>query len=86
MLLVAGEQVTVDVDLGAVSPAGPAEWGGVLRGVPVRLAAAIRVSSAVRLRFPDGQERQIHPAGQARLDDRGRLLVPFAGEGPMPLD
>src|SRR5947208_16677428 len=54
-------------------------WGRSLLLAPgvccvVRLAAAIRVSGAARLRFPDGQERRIHPVGRARLemtDDAG---------------
>ncbi|MFJ9026471.1 hypothetical protein ACIRPU_41955 [Streptomyces sp. NPDC102259] len=84
VLVVAGEQVAIAVDLGLFSPADPVEWGGVLRGVPVHLAAAIQASGDARLHFPDDQERTIRPAGPTRLDHRGRLLVPFTGEGPAP--
>lgn len=75
----------VNVDLGVLSPAGtPEEWGGVLHRVPQHLAAAMRSGGGARLRFPNGQERRVHPVGQSHLDDRGRLFVPFMGEGPSP--
>jgi hypothetical protein len=58
------------------SPAD-SEWGGVLRGVPVRLAAAMQRGDDASLRLPDGQERLIRSTGPSRIDDQARLLVPL---------
>ncbi|WP_151485226.1 hypothetical protein [Streptomyces albicerus] len=82
-LIVSGEHVEVAAALGLFSPA-IGEWGGVMRGVPVRLAAALQRGEDASLRLPDGQERPIHSTGPSRIDDQGRLLVPFTGEGPVP--
>ncbi|WP_158751717.1 hypothetical protein [Streptomyces bicolor] len=82
-LIVSGEQVEVAAALGVFSPAD-SEWGGVLLGVPVRLAAAMQRGDDASLRLPDGRERRIHSVGPSRIDGQGRLLVPFTGEGPVP--
>lgn len=42
VLLVGQEQAPVEADLGVFIPGGGPQWGGLLRGVPVRLAAAMR--------------------------------------------
>ncbi|MFD5820253.1 hypothetical protein [Streptomyces sp. NPDC127038] len=84
LVLTSGEGVAVDAELGAFSPAGSPEWGGVLLGEPARVAVAMRSSGRARLRFPGGRERRIRPEGAPYLDRRGRLLVPFVGEGQIP--
>jgi hypothetical protein len=83
LLLVGGEQVEVTAVLGVFSPVDT-EWGGVLLGVPVGQADAMQRGDEAWLRLPDGQERPIRSAGPSRVDDQGRLLVPFTGEGPIP--
>ncbi|MGW3037463.1 hypothetical protein ACWDCB_40490 [Streptomyces sp. NPDC001178] len=83
-LLAAGAAVAVDVEVGAFSPDGLPGWGGILRGDPADLAVALRASGKVRLRFLDGQERLVRPAGRTRRDDQHHLLVPFVAEGPLP--
>ncbi|MFJ8802800.1 hypothetical protein [Streptomyces sp. NPDC102487] len=84
MLLVGQEQAAIEADLGVFMPAGERAWGGLLRCVPIRLAAAMQHSGETLLRLPDGQERKIHPAGSPRPDRQGRLVVAFIGEGTIP--
>ncbi|MEU4086239.1 hypothetical protein [Streptomyces aureus] len=84
LLLETGERVAVGVELGAFSPAGTPEWGGVLRGVPGRVATAMGMYGWAQLRFHGGEERRIRPEGGPYLDHAGRLLVPFVGEGAIP--
>jgi hypothetical protein len=84
VLLVGEEQVAVQAELGGFTPARDPEWGGVLRGVPPRLAAAMRQLDDVRLRFPSEEVRRVHLAGNPVPDDQGRLVVFFRGEGPPP--
>ncbi len=84
LLLMGGEQVEIEADLGVFSPGGDS-WGGFLRGVPVRLAAAVQRGDDAPIHLRDGQKRLIHPLGPSRLDDQGRLLVPFVGEGTTPV-
>jgi hypothetical protein len=81
VLVVGDEQVPVEAELGELTPAGGWEWGGFLRGMPVRLAAARRQGEDARLRMPDGQEHGLRPAGMPRMDSQGCLVVPFLSEG-----
>lgn len=84
VLVVGDEQVPLQTELAELTPAGDWQWGGFLRGVPVRLAAAIRQGQDTRLRLPDGQERSLHRAGASRMDSQGCLEVSFLGEGTIP--
>lgn len=84
VLVVGDEQVPVEAELGELTPDGSGQWGGFLRGVPVRLATAVHQGQDARLRLPDGQERGLRPAGVPRMDSQGRLVVPFLGEGTIP--
>ncbi|WP_326844586.1 hypothetical protein OHB33_41310 (plasmid) [Streptomyces sp. NBC_01558] len=86
MLLVGQDQATVEADLGVFVPTGKQAWGGLLRCVPMRLAAAMQQSGEALLRMPGGQERRIRPAGKPRLDRQGRLVVAFIGEGTIPTE
>ncbi|MEV5795714.1 hypothetical protein [Streptomyces sp. NPDC052192] len=79
-----GRQAAVEADLGVVVPAGEQAWGGLLRCVPMRLAAAMQQSGEALLQLPGGQERRIRPAGKPRLDRQARLVVAFVGEGTIP--
>lgn len=84
VLLVGEEQIPVEAELGVFTPAVKLEWGGLLRGAPLRLATAIRQHDDVRLRFPGEEERRIHPMGRPVPDPQGRLVVFFQGEGMAP--
>lgn len=42
VLLVGSEHITVDAELGELVPPEAPQWGCLLRGVPERLAAAMR--------------------------------------------
>jgi hypothetical protein len=79
VLVVGDEQVPVEAELGELTPAGRWEWGGSLRGMPVRLAAAMRQGEDARLRIPDGQEHGLRPAGMPRMDSQSCLAVPLLG-------
>ncbi|MFG2707409.1 hypothetical protein [Streptomyces sp. NPDC048386] len=86
VLVVGNEQVPVEADLGELTPADHPQWGGLLRGVPERLAAAMQRGEDARLRWPDGQERSVRLAGVLQTDDPGRLLVAVLGEGTPPAE
>ncbi|MBT2419549.1 hypothetical protein J7F01_15420 [Streptomyces sp. ISL-22] len=79
------EQVAVQAELGVFTPARDPEWGGLLRGVPPWLAVAMCQLDDVRLRLPGEEERRVHLVGKPVLDDQGRLVVFFRGEGPPPV-
>ena len=81
VLLVGNAQIPVEAELGELTPAEVPQWGGLLRGEPERLAAAMRSGQDARLCWPDGQVR----LGEERLvDDQGRLIVTYLGEGLPP--
>ncbi|MFD8740660.1 hypothetical protein ACFV06_37885 [Streptomyces sp. NPDC059618] len=84
VLVVGTEQAVVEVELGELTPAKSPEWGGLLRGVPVRLAAEMRQGVPSRLRLTDGQERSVRPVGVPWMSDQGFLIVAFLGEGTAP--
>ncbi|MFF9135576.1 hypothetical protein ACF1AY_35055 [Streptomyces sp. NPDC014776] len=76
LLILGGEEIAVEVDLGLVLP-GRGFWGGVLRRIPASLAAEVQTADEVRLRLSNGQERRIRP-----LTGRGdSLSAVFLGEG-----
>ncbi|MEU0119041.1 hypothetical protein ABZ137_36540 [Streptomyces bobili] len=78
------EQIPLYAELGELTPAEVPQWGGLLRGVPEGLAAAMQPGQEARLRWPDGQERRVRLGGESLVDDQGRLIVAFLGEGPPP--
>lgn len=82
VLLVGSERIPVDAELGEPTPAGVPQWGGLLRGVPERLAAVMEPGRQARLCWPDGQERSVRLGGQPQMDAQGRLIVAFLGEEP----
>lgn len=82
VLLVGNTQLPVEAELGELTPAEVPQGGGLLRGVPERLAAAMRSGQDARLCWPDGQERRVRLGGERLADDQGRLIVAFLGEGP----
>lgn len=84
VLIVGSELVEVEVELGSLTPG--TQWGGFFRGVPIRLAAALRQDHKALLLLPDGQEKRVRPAGIPQMDRQGRLVVPFLGEGPAPVE
>ncbi|MFJ9729220.1 hypothetical protein ACIRP3_41405 [Streptomyces sp. NPDC101209] len=79
VLVVGRDHVVVEADLGELMPAGGPWWGGFMRGVPVRLAAALRQGVYALLCMPDGSEHIVHAAGVPVMDRQGRLMVPFLG-------
>lgn len=84
VLQVGNDCVPVEAELGELAPAEGPQWGGLLRGVPERLAAAMRRGEKARLCWPDGQERSLRLVGAPRRDDQGNLIVAFLGEGAPP--
>jgi hypothetical protein len=79
------EQIPVEAELGELTPAVVPQWGGLLRGAPEPLAAAMRSGQDARLRWPDRQERRVRLGGERLVDDHGRLIVAFLGVGrPRP--
>ncbi|MEU4085044.1 hypothetical protein [Streptomyces aureus] len=84
VLVVGTEQIVVQVELGELTPAKSSEWGGLLRGVPMRLAAEMRQGVPSLLRLADGTEHSVRAVGVPWMSDQGRLIVVFLGEGPAP--
>ncbi|MGW3135011.1 hypothetical protein [Streptomyces sp. NPDC001139] len=86
VLVVGREHVAVEAEFGELTPADGPWWGGVLRGVPVRLAAALRQGAPTLVCLPGGYEHSVHPAGSPVMNRQGRLVVPFLGEGLFPAE
>ena len=83
-LLTGNERAPVEAELGELTPAEKPHGGGLLHGVPERLAAAMGQGENAWLRWADGQERSVRPAGTPRRDDQGNLIVAVLGEGTPP--
>jgi hypothetical protein len=88
LLRVGAEEVDVEAWLGVFTEGQWPQWGGILRDVPVRLAAAVHHGDDVRIRLPGGQERRIHAVVPSveNLEDQERIEVLFFGEGSVPSD
>ncbi|KUN17763.1 hypothetical protein AQJ23_40705 [Streptomyces antibioticus] len=84
VLLVDDDYIPIEAEFGELMPAEVPQWGGLLRGVPLRLAGALRPGRQTWLIWLDGREHGVRLGGQPQMDGEGRLIVAFLGEGAPP--